>query len=633
MTSWVCYVKIKVDKNKEQEAEQNISLSKDIYKEDKKQIIYTIENTFDLPNNEITKNGYTFLGWTLSDGGSAIDFDVNGTYKTGVNEGSYGDATLQAKWDCIEYTITLDPVGNGNSSGSINAGYSPTASNYENNTITYTIEQTFNLPTASEITKTGYTFDGWEIEGTTTKVSWKSGGSYVTGVNVGSWENAKVKAKWTTVTYKIKFNLDNEGEVGEGNITGYTLTGTGLSYNSTSKTISYTIENTFTLPTATHTTKNGYTFLGWTVKSGTVTNVKFNTSGSYKTGVQVGSYQSGDVTLTANWEVLEYSITLKPDMSGEVGNAVISGYNPNSERASYTNNVITYTVEDTFNLPKDEITKIGYTFQGWKLEENPANITWGENGEYKVSVGVGSFNNATLQAIWSANPYIIEFSMDNSGEVGEGEINSYSLSGNGLSYDATNLKITYIIENTFTLPTSEHTTKTGYTFLGWTVTSGGNNIDFDESGEYVTKVNVGSYGNATLQANWECIEYNITLILDKSHEVGNASISGYNPNSDKASYSNNVITYTIEDVFNLPTASEISKTAYTFAGWELVGSAADIKFTSVGEYKTGVQVGSYQDATLQAIWEVIPYVITFIPDDGKIEDYEPTGVEFKDNKI
>ena len=95
---------------------------------------YTIEtDTFTL--NNPTRNGYTFTGWTGSNGTTAQT-------SVSIAKGSTGDKTYTANWTPTNYTISYN----------LNGGTASNKTSYNIETDTFTL----NNPT-----KTGYTFVGW----------------------------------------------------------------------------------------------------------------------------------------------------------------------------------------------------------------------------------------------------------------------------------------------------------------------------------------------------------------------------------------------------------------------------------------------------------------------------------------
>ena len=215
--------------------------------------------------------------------------------------------------------------------------------------------------------------------------------------------------------------------------------------------IQYTVESeAFLLPTPVRT---GYIFLGWTGEGITE---------PQKT-MEIPQGSTGDRTYTANWQVIEYTVTL--DASG--GDPL---------------DPITYTVETPVILPTP--TSTGYTFLGWTGE--------GETTpQPTVVLPKGTTGDKMYFANWEVNIYAI--TLDTSG-------------GNAL--DAISYAVT---SSPITLPTP---VRTGYTFLGWT-------------GEGITEpqpeviIPTGSTGNRTYTANWEATVYTIML---KNLPNGNETI-------------------------------------------------------------------------------------------------------------
>lgn len=215
--------------------------------------------------------------------------------------------------------------------------------------------------------------------------------------------------------------------------------------------IQYTVESeAFLLPTPVRT---GYIFLGWTGEGITE---------PQKT-IEIPQGSTGDRTYTANWQVIEYTVTLD-----------VSGGDPLDP--------ITYTVETPVILPTP--TSTGYTFLGWTGEgETTPQLT--------VVLPKGTTGDKMYFANWEVNIYAI--TLDTSG-------------GNAL--DAISYAVT---SSPITLPTP---VRTGYTFLGWT----GEGITTPQTEVIIP---TGSTGNKAYTANWEATVYTIML---KNLPNGNETI-------------------------------------------------------------------------------------------------------------
>ena len=310
--------------------------------------------------------------------------------------GSTGDRTYTANWQVIEYTIiTLLEGGNAGSS----------------QVYFYTVEQTVTLPTP---TRTGYTFLGWTGEGITTPQP------NVT-IPKGSTGDKTYIENWKLTEYNITMDLN--GGSGQEKVV-YTMT-----------------DEDFELPTP---TRNGYEFVGWTGEGITTP----------QTSVKIPKGSTGNKAYTANWQVIEYTITLDTN-----GGPVVSP--------------IKYTVEDLFTLPY--ILRPGYEFAGWTLDGS------GMLPFTPLIIYPGTTGDLHYKAEWRLAEYTI--TMDLNGGSGQEKV------------------VYTITDEDFELPTP---TRNGYEFVGWT----GERITTPQTSVKIPK---GSTGNKAYTANWKVIRYTITL--------------------------------------------------------------------------------------------------------------------------
>ena len=316
-----------------------------------------------------------------------------------IPQGSTGDRTYTANWQVIEYTIiTLLEGGNAGTS----------------QVYFYTVEQTVTLPTP---TRTGYTFLGWTGEGITTPQP------NVT-IPKGSTGDKTYIENWKLTEYNITMDLN--GGSGQEKVV-YTMT-----------------DEDFELPTP---TRNGYEFVGWTGEGITTP----------QTQVIIPTGSTGNKAYTANWQVIEYTITLDTN-----GGPVVSP--------------IKYTVEDTFTLPY--ILRPGYEFAGWTLDGS------GMLPFTPLIIYPGTTGDLHYKAEWRLAEYTITMDLDG---------------GSGQE------KVVYTItDEDFELPTP---TRNGYEFVGWT----GERITTPQTSVKIPK---GSTGNKAYTANWKVIRYTITLVTN-----------------------------------------------------------------------------------------------------------------------
>ena len=438
------------------------------------------------------------------------------------------------------YTVTLHTNG-----GTINSG----------NVTGYTYGVGATLPTADDMDYTGHTFKGWYDNESLT-------GDPVTAIGGTETGNKEYWAKWEINQYTITFDTAGGSAIAP---------------------ITQDYGSAITAPAA--PTREGYTFTGWdkTIPA---------------------TMPAGDMTITAQWTVNQYTITYDLDGGTAEGN-------PD-----------TYTVEtDAFTLKNP--TRPGYTFTGW----SGTGLTGEDN--LTVTIPKGSTGNRSYTAHWSLNTYSITYDLN--GGTASGNPTSYTVesatitlnqptktgytftgwSGTDLtgednltvtipagstgdrSYTAhwslNTYSITYDLDggtasgnpDFYTVESSTITlnppTRTGYTFIGWSGT------DLSGSDNLTVTIPTGSIGNRSYTAHWSLNTYSITYDLDGGTAFGN-------PDS-----------YTVESA--AITLNEPTKAGYVFTGW----SGTDL----VGEDNLTVTIpaGSIGDRRYTAHWEFDPTII------------------------
>ena len=385
-----------------------------------------------------------------------------------IPQGSTGDRTYTANWQVIEYTVTLDVSGG-----------DPL------DPITYTVETPVILPTP---TSTGYTFLGWTGEGETMPQP-------TVVLPKGTTGDKIYFANWEVNIYAI--TLDTSG-------------GNALD------NIRYTVKSDpIILPTP---TRNGYEFVGWTGE-GIITP---------QLNVTIPTGSTGNKAYTANWKVIEYTITL--DTNG--GPAV---------------SPIKYTVEDSFTLPY--LLRTGYEFAGWTLDGS------GMIPAMPLIIYHGTTGDLIYKAEWRLAKYTI--TMDLNGGSGQEKV------------------VYTMTDEDFELPTP---TRNGYEFVGWT----GERITTPQTS---VKISKGSTGNKAYTANWQVIEYTITLDTN-----GGPAMSPIN--------------YTVADSVTLRIPPD--RPGYEFSGWVLDGSG---QFPSTPMI---IPAGSTGDRRYKAEWRLASYTITYV---------------------
>ena len=301
---------------------------------------------------DVTRTGYTFKGWYDNEG-------LTGDPVTAIGNTETGNKEYWAKWEANTYTVTLNTNG-----GTINSG----------NVTGYTYGVGATLPTADDMTYTGYTFKGWyDNEGLT--------GSPVTAIGDTETGNKEYWAKWEANAYTVTLNT-NGGTINNGNVTGYTY-GVGA-----------------TLPTADDMTYTGHTFKGWYDNE--------NLTGSPVTAI--GGTETGNKEYWAKWEINQYTITVKPE-NGKAD--------------------ITITQDYGTPITAPTLTREGYQFNGWDktfpttmpAENLTITAQWRDiavpTGEIKIAENgwKSFFNTITFGLFFKDTQMVTVTAADNSGEA------------------------------------------------------------------------------------------------------------------------------------------------------------------------------------------------------------------------
>ncbi len=355
-------------------------------------IVVKNNGTYTAPSYEgLTRpdgNNDTYFWWLDSDGNSYIPGDAVSSDVT----------TLTAKWEPLKYSVTLD----------VNGGVI-------NNSITeYVYGEGAALPSASDMTKEGYTFGGWYL-------SSDFSGSIVTNIDATDRGNKTYYAKWIVNKYTITF--DTSG--------GSSVEAITLDYGSTITKPSDPI-------------RDGYKFIGWdieipstmpsrdmTIKAKWLDNEKPSgeikvATNSWKTllnSISFGLFFNNSQTVSisavdnSNEDVkIEYLLSNSLLSITELDNQTFSLYtrpfsiNPNNEYVIYakltdTSNNISYISSD--GLVLDDISPLISGIENNKTYCEKKTVT--VNDKYINSVKVNG-NDVTLD---SNNSFVLGYGKQN----------------------------------------------------------------------------------------------------------------------------------------------------------------------------------------------------------------------------
>ena len=242
------------------------------------------------------------------------------------------NALLAGEWG---YTVSFDPNGGKSSLKDMSTKY----------------EANLTLP-KSGVTRTGYSFTGWNTEPDGT------GNDYAPGQRVSQLtqgESITLYARWTPNTYTLRFNA-NKG-------TGKMPDQKGILYG----------EATELSPCA--FTRKGYRFTGWNTKAN-------GTGDTVDEALNLTAANKGTVTLYAQWEGEPYDVT----------------FHFGEETRTQT---LYYGTAEA--LDGNPFENLGYTFKCWTTQKN------GKGKSYKNGAKVTNLADTDLYAQWTANKYTVVF--------------------------------------------------------------------------------------------------------------------------------------------------------------------------------------------------------------------------------
>ncbi len=276
-----------------------------------------------------TRTGYTFSKWNTKADGSGTNYNSGTKYTKNSN------LKLYAQWTSIKYTVSYNANGGSGAPG--------------NQTKTYGVDLTLS---STKPTRTGYIFNGWNTNSSGTGTNYASGGTY------SSNKNVTLYAKWTPITYTIKYN-------GNGNAGGATA----------SSSHTYDVAKALT---TNNFTKTGYIFRSW--------NTKADGSGtSYadkQTVKNLTTVNGATINLYAQWAPITY--TIRFNGNGSTGGSTVS---------------MNMTYDEAKKLTTNGFTKDAHSFICWSIEKDGQGACYADKQLVK---NMATVNDAviTLYAQW-----------------------------------------------------------------------------------------------------------------------------------------------------------------------------------------------------------------------------------------
>ncbi|MDO5435303.1 MAG: InlB B-repeat-containing protein [Clostridia bacterium] len=306
-----------------------------------------------LTDNEFTKTGYSFLGWSTNKTAASAEYP-DGEKVINLTDEKDGTVTLYAVWGLNDYTVAFDANGG---SGSM-----------ADESFAYGEEKAL---TANAFTKTGYTFLGWSTDKTATAAEYADG-EKVSNLTDEKDGTVTLYAVWGAGSYTVVFDAN------------------GGSGSMADESFAYDEEKALT---ANAFTRDGYSFLGWSTD-------KDATAAGYADGEKVSNLtdeQDGTVTLYAVWGAGSYTVVF--DANGGSGSMADESFAYDEEKA----------------LTANAFTRDGYSFLGWSTDKDATAAGYAD-GEKVINLTDEQDGTVTLYAVWSLIPcYAVDFEMNGHG--------------------------------------------------------------------------------------------------------------------------------------------------------------------------------------------------------------------------
>jgi uncharacterized repeat protein (TIGR02543 family) len=415
-----------------------------------------------------------------------------------------GNVTVTANYAAINYTVTVNGA-NGSQSASAPGG-------------NFNVGETVTL---SATPSTGYTFNGWTVN--------------IGGVTIS---NNSFTMPAGNVTVTANYVIDSSGPLGDSDGDGVINqddnfpndpnrasgndkdndgiddefdTSYAVSITSSNGSVTgsgqKTVGSTVTL---TATPDSGYTFSGWTVNSGgvTISNNSF-------------TMPAGNVTVTANYTAIDYTVTIINGSNG--ANGTHSASAPGGD----------FNAGETVTLSATPST--GYVFSSWIAQHPPVTETSGIRFSSSLDPNA-TFTMLSSNVVISVNYTAIDYTVTVNGSNG-----TQSASASGGDFN---------VGETVTLSA---TPNAGYTFSSWTVNNGGVTIS---NNSFTMPA-----GNVTVTANYTAIDYTVTV------NGANGAQSASAPGGDF-------------NVGETVTLSATPNAGYTFSGWTVNNGGVTISNNS-----------------------------------------------------
>lgn len=296
-------------------------------------------------------------------------------------------------------------------------------------------------------------------------------------------------------------------------------------------------------------TRLGYTFTGW-----------FESDDNGETlavaPVDKDTVYTSDTKLYAGWLANRYNIVYDGNASG-VNNV------PGQQTG--------IAFDEEVALSSDVPTRSGYSFAGWSLSEDAAQVDY-LPGQEVLSLASEDGAEIKLYAVWAANNYNIVY--------------------NGNASDAKNVPEpqTGIAFDEEVALSSDTPDRSGYRFLGWSLTSG-SIVAAYQRGDKVKGLVADDDGEVILYAVWAANSYTIAFDANGGSNA---------PANIQAEY---------DETVYIPSSTP-SRYGYNFLGWARSKTATRAEY-SAGASVTRLTASSGGVVTFYAVWKADTFRVRY----------------------
>ena len=597
-----------------------------------------------LSGDEFVKRGYTLSGWKNSKTGKVVR---SGTFSKLTTQAEC--VTLTAQWTKNTYSLKYNLNG-----GAFNRGYKALASYTVDSGVdpeNYLTTAAIQLPTADNISRKGYVFEGWydnkNLEGY--PIAYIRG-NYEDDLELMSYN---LYAKWSPITYNVSFkgngagataDIENESLLYDETYTIPVFSRPGYKFASwntvatptketpgkklTSKTIknltvndgdafeyyaqwtanSYKIgysldggkisgqKTTYTSGVGVDISslvpvKTGYTFVGWSLSMKDGSDIPGTTSKELTNVVAIDTDMYGDVVLKANWDENSYQVNYYVNKSGFL-QPTSSGWNTDDDGVYLTKH---YTYSELINMDtvaaeiESEVASADSSIAAFTITNGRSVTNYALNKQYSKLKDIDS-SEIKVFAKWGEKTYRISYDLSENAVI----------KNNPLSYKANMTK-------DLSIP---NPTRTGFIFAGWEEVKGASDPShLNTAGNAIAK---GTSGDISLKAKWNTVHYKVVIKFNKKNT----------PDEIRTE-----VPYYPGDGMIIPYKQVLlgDKEGYTLIGLatdakgknllELEGSAYDI---------SGLTTKNNATVTLYAIWNANQYPINYDLQGGTVGKNAPT---------